>query len=90
MHDNVEAIRLYQKMGFERVPVYCVKNRNPINERLYVGPEVDEGLNVYAQIIVDEARRRGIRAEVIDAEFGYFRLSLRRPPATSAASRCPS
>lgn len=76
MHDNVEAIKLYQKMGFERVPVYCVKNRNPINEKLYAGPEVDEGLNVYAQIIVDEARRRGIRAEVIDAAFGYFRLSF--------------
>lgn len=76
MHDNTEAIRLYEKLGFERVPVYCVKNRNPINERLYVGPELDEGLNVYAQIIVDEARRRGIHAEVLDAEFGYFKLSF--------------
>jgi ribosomal protein S18 acetylase RimI-like enzyme len=76
MHDNTEAIRLYEKLGFERVPVYCVKNRNPINERLYVGPEIDDGLNVYAQIIVDEARRRGIHAEVLDAEFGYFRLSF--------------
>jgi GNAT-family acetyltransferase (TIGR03103 family) len=76
MHDNIEAIRLYEKLGFERVPVYCVKTRNPINERLYVGPEVDDGLNVYAQIIVDEARRRGILAEVLDAEFGYFRLSF--------------
>ncbi len=76
MHDNVEAIRLYEKLGFGRVPVYCVKNRNPINERLYVGPERDEGLNVYAQIIVDEARRRGIQAEVVDAAGGCFRLSL--------------
>ena len=76
MHDNVEAIRLYEKVGFRRVPVYCVKNRNPINERLYVGPERDEGLNVYAQIIVDEARRRGIQAEVVDADGGCFRLSL--------------
>jgi GNAT-family acetyltransferase (TIGR03103 family) len=76
MHDNIEAIRLYQKLGFERVPVYCVKNRNPINERLYAGPEVDDGLNVYAQIIVNEARRRGIHAEVLDAEFGYFKLSF--------------
>jgi GNAT-family acetyltransferase (TIGR03103 family) len=75
MHDNTEAIRLYEKLGFERVPVYCVKNRNPINERLYVGPELDEGLNVYAQIIVNEARRRGIHAEVLDAEFGYFKLT---------------
>jgi GNAT-family acetyltransferase (TIGR03103 family) len=76
MHDNAEAIRLYEGLGFERVPVYCVKNRNPINEKLYVGPEVDDGLNVYAQLIVDEARRRGIHAEVLDAEFGYFRLSF--------------
>lgn len=76
MHDNVEAIRLYQKLGFERVPVYCVKNRNPINERLFVGPDVDDGLNVYAQIIVNEARRRGILAEVIDAPFGYFKLTF--------------
>lgn len=76
MHDNVEAIRLYQKLGFERVPVYCVKNRNPINERLYVGPDHDDGLNVYAQIIVNEARRRGIHADVIDAAYGYFKLSF--------------
>jgi GNAT-family acetyltransferase (TIGR03103 family) len=76
MHDNVEAIQLYDKVGFKRVPVYCVKNRNPINERLYVGPDSDSGLNVYAQIIVNEARRRGINAEVIDAPFGYFKLSF--------------
>ncbi|MBX3602780.1 MAG: N-acetylglutaminylglutamine synthetase [Rubrivivax sp.] len=76
MHDNEPAIALYRKLGFERVPVYSVKNRNPINERLYVGPDQDDGLNVYAQILVDEARRRGILAEVLDAEHGYFRLSL--------------
>jgi GNAT-family acetyltransferase (TIGR03103 family) len=76
MHDNTEAIRLYEKLGFARVPVYCVKNRNPINERLYVGPDQNDGLNVYAQIIVNEARRRGIHAEVLDAEFGYFQLGF--------------
>lgn len=76
MHDNLEAIRLYQKLGFQRVPVYCVKNRNPINERLYVGPDLDQGLNIYARIIVNEARRRGILAEVLDAEFGLFKLSF--------------
>jgi GNAT-family acetyltransferase (TIGR03103 family) len=41
-----------------------------------VGPDSDSGLNVYAQIIVNEARRRGINAEVIDAPFGYFKLSF--------------
>src|SRR5690606_3570468 len=34
-----------------------------------------DGLNPYARIIVDEAQRRGIRVEVIDAEHGYFRLT---------------
>ncbi len=75
MHDNAEAIALYEKLGFERVPVYCVKNKNPINEKLFVGPDPCSALNIYARIIVDEARRRGIRAEVIDAAHGYFRLS---------------
>lgn len=76
MHDNTQAIELYEKLGFERVPIFCVKNRNPINETLYVGPDSDEGLNIYAKIIVKEARRRGIHAEVLDAEYGYFKLSL--------------
>lgn len=76
MHDNTQAIDLYEKIGFKRVPIFCVKNRNPINETLYVGPDSDEGLNIYAKIIVKEARRRGIHAEVLDADYGYFKLSL--------------
>jgi GNAT-family acetyltransferase (TIGR03103 family) len=75
VHDNAEAIALYEKLGFERVPVYCVKNKNPINEKLFVGPDEYGGLNVYARILVDEARRRGIGVEVQDAEHGFFRLS---------------
>jgi GNAT-family acetyltransferase (TIGR03103 family) len=75
MHDNAEAIALYEKLGFERVPVYCVKNKNPINEKLFVGPDSFAGLNVYARILVDEARRRGIGVEVLDAAHGFFRLS---------------
>ena len=75
VHDNAEAIGLYEKLGFERVPVYCVKNKNPINEKLFVGPDDYGGLNVYARILVDEARRRGIGVEVQDAEHGFFRLS---------------
>lgn len=75
MYDNAQAIALYEKLGFERVPVYCVKNKNPINEKLFVGPDAVPELNIYARILVDEARRRGIGAEVLDAEHGYFRLS---------------
>jgi GNAT-family acetyltransferase (TIGR03103 family) len=76
MHDNVPAIRLYEKLGFERVPVFVVKRKNPINEPLFVGPVPDEisALNPYARIIADEARRRGIVVEVIDAEGGFLRL----------------
>ncbi|MEC9369084.1 MAG: GNAT family N-acetyltransferase, partial [Pseudomonadota bacterium] len=67
MHDNAEAIALYDKLGFERVPVYSVKRKNPINETLFIGPSPDESFNIYAQIIVDEARRRGITVETEDA-----------------------
>jgi GNAT-family acetyltransferase (TIGR03103 family) len=76
MHDNQEAIALYQKMGFVQVPVYCVKNKNTVNEKLYIGPASNEDLNPYARIIVDEARRRGIAVEIEDAKAGLFTLHL--------------
>jgi GNAT-family acetyltransferase (TIGR03103 family) len=74
MHDNKEAIRLYDKLQFERVPVFCVKRKNPINEALFSGPEPEAELNPYARIITDEARRRGIGVTVIDDECGHFQL----------------
>jgi GNAT-family acetyltransferase (TIGR03103 family) len=74
LHDNEQAIGLYEKLGFFRVPVFSVKRKNSINERLFAGV-TDEGLNPYAKIIVDEARRRGIHVEVVDAEGGFFRLT---------------
>lgn len=76
MHDNTQAIALYTKLGFKQVPVYCIKNKNSINEQLFIGPDHEEDLNVYAKIIVDEARRRGIYVEVLDAQGGFLRLSL--------------
>lgn len=76
MHDNAQAIALYEKLGFDRVPVYCLKNRNSINEKLFVGPGPETQLNVYARIIVDEARRRGIATDINDAEGGFFTLTL--------------
>jgi GNAT-family acetyltransferase (TIGR03103 family) len=56
-------------------------------------------LNPYARIITDEARRRGIRVEVIDEEHNYFRLihggrsivcreSLTELTSAIAMSRC--
>ncbi len=76
MHDNQQAIALYEKLGFTRVPVFCLKKKNTINERLYTGPKPEASLNPYALIIVNEARRRGIAVEVDDAEHGYFSLSF--------------
>lgn len=75
LHDNEGAIALYEKLGFQRVPFFTLKRKNTINEKLFIGAVPEEELNVYARIIVDEARRRGIGVEVIDPEGGYFRLS---------------
>ncbi|MGD8339802.1 MAG: N-acetylglutaminylglutamine synthetase [Gammaproteobacteria bacterium] len=99
MHDNVGGIRLYEKLGFERVPVFCVKRRNAINRELYVGQRPDSTLNPYARIIVEEALQRGISVEVLDAEMGYFTLrsggrrvtcreSLSELTSAIAMSRC--
>lgn len=76
MHDNDQAIALYDKLGFEQVPVYCIKNKNSINEQLFLGPDPTEELNIYAKIIVDEARRRGISVTALDAAGGFIQLSL--------------
>jgi GNAT-family acetyltransferase (TIGR03103 family) len=75
LHDNESAIALYEKLGFRRVPFFAIKRKNPINESLFAGSPGDEGLNPYARIIVNEARRRGIHVEVLDAAGGFFRLS---------------
>ncbi len=74
MHDNEAAIALYEKLGFHRLPLFTVKRRNVINERLFVGSDPAEAMNPYARIIIDEARRRGIDAEVLDAAGGLFEL----------------
>ena len=78
LHDNAQAIALYERLGFQRINVFAVKRRNAINEPLFTGPLDDSvsDLNPYARIIVDEARRRGINVEVIDAANGYFRLEF--------------
>jgi GNAT-family acetyltransferase (TIGR03103 family) len=99
MHDNEGVIRLYEKMGFERVPAFCVKRRNRINRELYIGRMPDAKLNPYARIIVDEAVRRGIGVDVVDADHGYFALdsggrrilcreSLSELTSAVAMSRC--
>jgi GNAT-family acetyltransferase (TIGR03103 family) len=76
MHDNEAAIALYEKLGFRRVPVFCIKRKNQINEALYVSSYPEEKLNPYAKIITREARCRGIGVEVVDPEYGYFNLVL--------------
>jgi GNAT-family acetyltransferase (TIGR03103 family) len=76
MHDNTQAIRLYEKLGFERVPVFALKHKNPWNEPLFMGSDVGEQLNPYARIIIREAQRRGIYIEILDPIGGYFELSF--------------
>ncbi|AKK27126.1 N-acetylglutaminylglutamine synthetase [Mycobacterium sp. EPa45] len=75
-YDNEAAIALYEKLGFQRVPVLAVKRKNAINEPLFTPhSETVDDLNPYARIIADEAMRRGIHIEVLDAETGEMRLS---------------
>lgn len=76
MHNNREAIRLYERLKFERINVFTVKNKNSFNEPLFIGTQPQEGLNPYAKIITREAQRRGITVNVHDAKAGYFELSL--------------
>lgn len=75
LHDNAQAIALYERLGFERAQGFLVKNKNAINQRLFEGSNSDvAGLNIYARLIVDEARRRGVAVDVLDAPAGIFKL----------------
>lgn len=76
LHDNRQAKRLYQKLGFRNLPTFAVKRKNGINQQLFLGPGPEAELNPYARIIVDEAFRRGIEVQVDDAAAGLFTLSL--------------
>jgi GNAT-family acetyltransferase (TIGR03103 family) len=101
MWDNEPAIALYETLGFARVPVFAVKRKNPINEPLFAAPPVEEldALNPYARIVADEALRRGITVQVVDAPGGYLRMqhggrvvvtreSLSELTSAVAMSRC--
>ncbi len=76
MHDNKKAIALYEKLGCHRIPVFCIKRKNPINQDLYTASRQYADLNPYARLIVDEARKRGIRIDIVDESFGLFTLTL--------------
>jgi GNAT-family acetyltransferase (TIGR03103 family) len=74
LHTNRNAIGLYEKLGFQQVTGFSVKHKNSINERLFIDTAEVQALNPYARIIVDEARRRGISVEIVDAVAGIFKL----------------
>ncbi len=75
LHDNTAAIRLYEQLGFVRTPVFAVKRKNPINEKLFTAPMEADGLNPYARIVADEAARRGISVRILDAAWGELELT---------------
>ena len=74
MYNNIWAIWLYEKMWFERVPVFTIKHKNIINEKLYSGTSGESDVNIYAQIIIDEARKRGIDSEITNETDSSFKL----------------
>ncbi|MEJ2681447.1 MAG: N-acetylglutaminylglutamine synthetase [Gammaproteobacteria bacterium] len=88
LHDNREAQCLYKRLGFKKLPTFSIKNKNAFNENLFIGPDFQEKLNPYAQIIVDEARARGITVTVLDAEGGYFKLRRGGKEVTCRESLC--
>ena len=82
--------RLYEKLGFSRVPPSASSARTRSTTPLFAARRRGlDDLNPYARIIAEEALRRGIRVEVTDAEGGEMRLSS-AAGRWSPASRCRS
>lgn len=86
--DNRQAVGLYEKLNFVRVPGFAVKKRNRINEKLFIGTPPTQDYNPYATIIINEALRRGISVDPIDPHRGYFKLSLGGRTITCRESLC--
>lgn len=74
MHNNKEAIALYEKMGFEKRSFFAVKYKNEINEKLFIGKPPEKKLNPYSKIIIDEARKRGVEVDILGKENNFFEL----------------
>jgi len=76
MHDNAPAQKLYERLGFKRIPTFTLKRKNPVNEKLFAAPQPTTRLNPYAQIIISEALRRGIAVDIEDEETNMFALTF--------------
>lgn len=75
LHNNLQAKNLYRKLGFRTLSTFAIKRKNGINQPLFLGPGPEAGLNPYAQILVEEAYKRGIDVHIDDANAGLFTLS---------------
>lgn len=76
MHDNAPAQKLYERLGFQRIPTFTLKRKNPVNEKLFSAPQPSTRLNPYAQIIISEALRRGIAVDIEDEDANLFALTF--------------
>ncbi len=76
MCDNLVAKKLYEKIGFRKIKSFTLKTKNAINEKLFVGNDVVHKFNPYAQILVDEALKRGIEVIVDSVTDNRFTLSF--------------
>lgn len=45
IHDNEQAMALYEKLGFEVARLFFIKKKNPINEKLFIGSLPESNLN---------------------------------------------
>ena len=75
LHNNQQAKNLYRKLGFRTLSTFAIKRKNGINQPLFLGPGPEAGLNPYAQILVEQAYKRGIDVHIDDANAGLFTLS---------------
>lgn len=64
LYNNRKAISLYKKLGFKKVPIFTVKNRNSYNTTLLRKVK----MNIYTKIIIDELRRRGLEFEILSEQ----------------------
>ncbi len=76
MFGNTGAAAFYERLGCRRTSAFALKAKTPYNEALYMKAPPELRLNAYASILIKEAKRRGIKVEILDVDAAYFALSF--------------
>ena len=74
IHSNTPAQKLYEMLGFERVNIFTIKNKTPINQKFFISDDFIKEFPQKIRGVIKEAITRGIQVE--NKFLNFFKLSF--------------